>query len=757
MLLLHATPAQAQETPPPAAAPSTGLEEVVVTARRTRENQQEVPTAVTSLSQKELADQKIQGFDNVGQSVPNLNVQKQFGSGSAPLFSMRGQDGGGVALQTDNRIGLYIDGVYLGRSGSSAFALADLCRVEALRGPQGTLFGRNATGGAINMITCAPTGQFGGTIEAGIGNYNLRHLRASVNSDEVMGFSAKLTLLHDQHDGYVKNGTPGVVTPLSEPFGNVVSARDFGRDKTSSVGLALRYKGIQNLTVDYKFDHTEKKNTQFAPQLLALNAPGASFLYGTPDNGVTGAPTMERQGVVNANFMGTGSLLVEGHSLTAEYALTPTLTVKNIASYRRMRENTGGNDIDGASPNGNFLANAGIPAPAGNTTCYICSVGYLQQQQFSNELQVLGSSGPWNWIGGLFYFRESGRADNPVFIGGNFSPTGVNTVGTLSRFTPSDYFAGSDAAAINQSVAGYGSLKYKVNDDLTLATGVRRTRDKRTEQLLRSPAPTRIDGDAAFGYTDFDIAANYKLTAATNSYVKYGTAHLSGGIQSGLAFAPESNRAIEAGIKSDLLNRRLRINAAVFQNKVGNQQLAQFSTTTGFQTLNVGRATQRGFELEVTARPISSLTLGANYGYVKATTDNGLASLTPKQTLYVSSEYRFAPIGNGMLPSLRVDVNWRDKQAAGACAVGFAATPSGCVSNGGTAMDVQIPARTNLGARFSLADIALGANTSGRFSLWGRNLLNSDKLQFARDLGNGLVIGSFEEPRTFGVDFTVDF
>jgi iron complex outermembrane receptor protein len=755
-LLLHVGPAHAQEAAPAAAAPSAGLEEVVVTARRTRENLQEVPTAVTSLSQKELADQKIQGFENVGQSVPNLNVQKQFGSGSAPLFSMRGQDGGSVALQVDNRIGLYIDGVYLGRSGSSAFALADLCRVEALRGPQGTLFGRNATGGAINMITCAPTGAFGGSVEVGLGNYNLRHLKASLNTQEVLGLSAKLTLLHDQHDGYVKNGTPGVVTQLSEPFGTVVSASDFGREKTTSVGAALRYKGVAGLTVDYKFDHTEKKSTQYAPQLLALNGAGSTYLYGTPNNGYTGTPTMERQGTVDANFMGTGSLQIEGHSLTAEYALTPTLTLKNIASYRRMRENTSGNDIDGASFNGNFLTNAGIPTPPDNVTCYICSAGYRTQQQFSNELQLLGSSGAFNWIAGLFYFRENGRSDAPVFIGGSFAPGVVNSVGNLSRFTPSDYFAGSDTTAQNKSTAGYGHLKYKATEDLTLALGLRQTRDERQEHLLQGPAGPQSPAQASFDYTDYDLSANYKLAANTNGYVKYGTAHLSGGIQSGLAFQPEGNRAIELGVKSDLWNKRLRLNAAVFQNKVSNQQLAVFSTSTGFQTINVGKATQRGFEFEVTAKPLSALTLSANYGYVRATSEIGLASLTPKQTLFVSSEYRFAPLG-GMLPSVRLDVSWRDKQSAGACAAGFAATPTGCVSNGGTVLDVQLPARTNVGARFNLADIALGANTSGRFSLWGRNLLNSDKLQFARDLGNGTVVGSFEEPRTFGVDFTVDF
>ncbi len=126
-------------------------------ARRREENLQQVPTAVTAIGARDLADLHINNFGAVGVTVPNLNVQTQFGSGSIAQYALRGQDSGTLSFEADSRIGLYLDGVYLARPSAAVFDLADVCRLEVLRGPQGTLFGRNATGGAINFITCDPS------------------------------------------------------------------------------------------------------------------------------------------------------------------------------------------------------------------------------------------------------------------------------------------------------------------------------------------------------------------------------------------------------------------------------------------------------------------------------------------------------------------------------------------------------------------------------------------------------------------------
>src|SRR6185312_11531890 len=177
-------PAAAQDQP----ANSAGaLEEVVVTARRVQENLQSVPVAITAFTATELQEQQIQNFGDIANNVPNLNLQTQFGEPATPFITIRGFSNGSLNPSVDAPIGLYVDDVYIGRAVGAAFDLADLEQLEVLRGPQGTLFGRNATGGALSFHTKRPSGQFDAHLETSFGDYGLKRVKATVDTPEING------------------------------------------------------------------------------------------------------------------------------------------------------------------------------------------------------------------------------------------------------------------------------------------------------------------------------------------------------------------------------------------------------------------------------------------------------------------------------------------------------------------------------------------------------------------------------------------
>ncbi|MGH6780636.1 MAG: TonB-dependent receptor [Sphingomonadaceae bacterium] len=303
---IHPVAAAAEDAAPAAPAAATesgsGLGDIVVTARRVEENLQSVPVAVTGFNAEMLANLNIANFGDLGATVPNLDVQRQFGSASAPQFYLRGVSTGSLKFETDAGIGLYIDGVYLGRPAGTAFDLADIERVEVLRGPQGTLFGRNATGGAINFVTAAPSGELKIKAEGTVGNFDRYKGRVSVDLPALGPLAVRLSYLHDQNSGYVKNLTPGRTFTFAAPFGTIKSAKDFGRENTDAVAVAARLD-FDALKIDYKFDYTDKVSTQLGQQLLGFDptfVATAPFFYSPPS--VVVGPSTKRQKAIALDF-----------------------------------------------------------------------------------------------------------------------------------------------------------------------------------------------------------------------------------------------------------------------------------------------------------------------------------------------------------------------------------------------------------------------------------------------------------------------
>ncbi len=723
----------------------SGIRDIVVTARRTSESLQTVPVAVTGMDSEMLANLQIQNFGDVAKTIPNLDSQRQFGSASAPQFYLRGVSTGSLKFEQDAGIGLYIDGVYLGRPAGTAFNLADIERVEVLRGPQGTLFGRNSTGGAINFITAAPKGVFGVKAEGTYGNYDRMKGRVTVELPALGPLSARVSYLHDENRGYVRNLTPGRVFNFAAPFGTARSAKTFGAENTDAVAVAVRLD-LSPLTVDYKFDYTDKVSTQLGQQLLY--APPGYFGVAGPGS-VTVPASTKRLGALPLDFTSPSHLKVQGHSLTAAYEVSDMITLKSITAYRKFSENVGANDIDGAA----FLDAGGDPFTP------LSSVQHRKQHQWSEEAQILGHTDNFDFVLGGFYFIEKGRDNNPVFLFASFPTTGTLTPSATAPISAggflSDYFLGSNGTIRNKSYAGYAHATYRLGEKVELAGGIRYTKDKRRESIIDAGSLSNVEYNTTGDHWDFDATATYIINPRFRVYGRFATGYLSGGVLSGVPFPQETVKSYEAGLKGDFLDRTLRVNLAVFQTDRKNVQQIFFNPGTdpalpvGTIPLAIPSGRERGFEIELTAMPTEGLTFNASLGHVDSrladNPDTGLPvqSLAPRYTASLSAQYDLPKFDNGSFVSLRTDGTFKDKRF------------SDPLPTAATREISALPSRFDIGARASLNDIPLGG-TKARVSVWGQNLTNNKELEFARDLG-GPVVGVFQVPRTYGIDVGFTF
>ncbi|WP_336951277.1 TonB-dependent receptor [Sphingobium aromaticivastans] len=713
---------------------NSAIRDIIVTARRTSESLQNVPVAVTGLDSEAIANLQIQNFGDMSKVVPNLDTQRQFGSANAPQFYLRGVSTGSLKFEQDAGIGLYIDGVYLGRPAATAFNLAEIERIEVLRGPQGTLFGRNSTGGAINFITAAPSGKFGVKAEGTVGNFARYKGRISVDLPALGPITARVTYLHDENRGFVRNLTPGRTFNFAEPFGTVTSAKTFGAENTDAVSVAVRLD-LDPLTVDYKFDYTDKVSTQLGQQLLFAPAgyPGIPLGAGS----VTVPITTRRLGALPLDFTSASRLKVQGHSLTVNYELSDVITLKSITAYRKFSEAIGANDIDG----GAFLTTTGNPFTP------LASIQDRRQHQWSEEAQVLAHTDALDFVLGGFYFVEKGFDNNPVFLSAAFPTTGVITPSSTAPLSAggflSDYFLGNDSTVRNKSYAGYAHMTYRLGEQVELAGGVRYTKDNRRETLYQGTiAPPTQTFNVKGDHWDWDATATYIFSPRVRTYLRFATGYLSGGVLNGVPFKQEEVKSYEAGLKADFLDNTFRINAAIFQADRKNLQVLTFNPSVGSILVPLDKERDRGYEIEMTAVPTAGLTFNASLGYLDAKLSQALGprqSLAPKYTFSHSGQYDLPAFSNGSFVSLRYDVNFKDNRFSDP-------VPTSTTNN-----ITQLNSRVDVGARIALNDIPIGG-TKARISLWGQNITDNDELEFARDLG-GPVIGVFQVPRTYGVDF----
>ncbi|MES2156230.1 MAG: TonB-dependent receptor [Pseudomonadota bacterium] len=611
LIAAMAQPAYAQQ---PQTGAVTGIQDIVVTARRTEESLQTTPIAVTALSPEALTTAKVENVVDLQRTAPGLVIGRGSAGGDGIVFvAIRGQGNLQPILANDPAVATYIDGIYIPRPSTGMTDLQDIQRLEVLRGPQGTLFGRNTTGGAINIITSEPDDQLSGTFKAEYGNYNNLGVSASVNVPLAQDLAIRVSGAINDREGYGNN-----------PLNN----RDFSDNKSKFLRGKMKYDGNGwDLTLSADWNRQTNQGQQTA--LYAFNPAivPAAFQPGLTAGLLKKANWWDNMATGTSIAAGIGTLTPEAQALygvqpfnTLEvYGFSGTINVelgglnlKSITGYRHSM-NYGLSDTDATAVPllGTF---------AGSGSYYV-----------SQELQVSGNiTDSLSFITGAYAGKESGY-----------------------EFSRSQIFGGlirdSNADVTNKTFGLFAQAYYEITPTLRAVGGFRYTWDTRNSvlhnaQVLGRPynvpvagTPTGINctvtpsepvtattcnqvQNAKFNYpawnlgVDWQAADNIFLYLATRGAAKAGGWNLrAGGLP---AFSPEKVKDVEAGFKVDLFDRRVRFNTAVFHTWKDDNQAIVNSFVTGIGVTqyiqNNGKVRIWGIENELTVVPWEGMTLSVN-------------------------------------------------------------------------------------------------------------------------------------------------
>jgi len=675
-LLAAATLAASASAQAPRDGAAQALEEIVVTARMREESLQSAPIAISAYTGDALAYRGVTRLDEAAKFVPGLTLENNpsFGgaSNSAAIY-LRGVGQKEFLPTTDPGVGLYVDGVYVARSVGAILDVVDIERVEVLRGPQGTLFGRNTIGGAISVTTVKPEpgGEFGGYASAATGTDDLLRLKGSVHLPLGETLAARLSVADLNQDGYVER-TDGV---------------DLGDDDTTTGRAALAWKPNERFAADLAFEATRDRENGQPMRLIGIDftdlsqlqglvasvPPPMAFIHnvtfgatapGVPcaatdaaGNGVTYNPAAPN--CYDARYIGKdgknqgtapafSDADVRGASATLRYELTPELTLKSISAWR---------DLDAK------FARDGDDSPHRISQFY----DDLEQEQYTQELQLLGAHARLNWIVGLYYFTEEG----------------VNT--NILDFTVSNFRSGGDFE--NESWAAFAQATYDVTSTLHLTLGARQTEEQKSfrpdqiifqnyfagisqvvppgNPLAALDAPFLQAGERVLPYLWKDIDTSeftpmvnlsWDATEDLMLYASYSEGFKSGGFTQRVfppivagytappgtpdidlipTYDPEFVDVWELGFKLTGLDGMLRLNGAAFRTEYEDLQVQVFDSVAPV-TRNIGKATIDGVELELQAAPGAGWLIDASATWL----DAGYDEIDTANTL-IGENYEF--------------------------------------------------------------------------------------------------------------------
>jgi iron complex outermembrane receptor protein len=757
---LTASAASAQENAPPSGQ-ANAIEEIVVTARRREENLQTTPVAITAVTSATLEARGVQSLVEISRIAPNMQIQDTPGSTGSAGVAIRGIAYGDNVIGQDSPVGIYIDGIPSNRVSTAVMDLVEPDRVEVLRGPQGTLFGRNTTAGAILITSHTPSDQFGGQVKAGYGTWNNQSFQARIDTGVFgdSGIKASFAYQHRSRDGSQNN--------LEQP-----RDKDPGAEKTD----AYWFKVVGEwgaLKATLTGDRTDQYAVPVMLQIVDAPVGLRNLFANSPNFGGNTLPITQTPLYTVSNY-GTSGLQhvwTQGIAAQVEYQVADYLTLKSISGVRAYRRD------DPANYGPSRLRVPNTLAPASILT-FNGAYGFNQreqgQRQFSQEFQALGTVGDFNYVAGLYYFKESAW-DVGVTRLVAASATGATGFDSV---TPRVYTVDS------KSKAAFAQIDWRpsfLDKKLELSGGIRYTKDSRdfdqTQAIVRA---RKLDTKN----TSFLASANYQWTDGVMTYVRFSTGYRAGGfnVRAGATadptYLPEKIKAYEAGFKIDAFNRRVRLNGAAFINKYKDLQVGQFVAPSaagggGALTFNAN-AKYKGFELETVVVPVDGLTLTANVGildpeytqYPVAAGAGGVLSpgcsalsgttafqncaavadvpASPHQTADFSAVYTFPAQSYGEL-SLAVDYSYRGKIEWGAYA-------------GTSPFKAAVAAKSYglLGARVALSEIPLGNDARAELAAFGRNLTNEKYVTQGIDF---VLFGTknFGDRRTFGIEGKVEF
>jgi iron complex outermembrane receptor protein len=582
--------AAATATPVLAEEATGGLEEITVTAQRRSERLQETPVSVSALSADMLEAQGIDSLQSVGKSVPNLVMQPISANPSAMQVSLRGgvEQTGGLIV-SEPAVALYVDDVYRARLQGSNMQLADIERIEVLRGPQGTLYGRNSFSGAVKIVTRTPS-KDNSWFDLGLGAGSFATKQASITAGggltDTLGASFS-AMFREQSEGYVWN-----------PAQN----RNIGAEKNSVLRGKLAYRSGP-WSVDFSASYSNDSNDGWIPLAVSFVPPSVPR---SASAGLSSDQAVPRVGT--DPYVTVYPQPSKGETTTN----TATLDITHDFGNVKVRSITGWVKLEDFF---RFDLAGGIVSAPGVYTTGFDRKSDSNAKEVTEELQVLGTAANdrVNWIVGGYYFKETADqkiTDNlPMYFLFNLDPTLLD--------------------ADTKSYAAYGQASWKFTDALTATVGLRYTRDSKQfvgsiQTGFGAPNPrTTVTNDRTFTKTTPKIGLDWKISDDLFAYASASKGFKAGGYN-GLAvfnatafravYEPQEVKAYEVGLKSEWFGRKLRANFAAFWNDITALQQTGAVGGGSFAVQNVGDASVKGFEAELTWLPVEGLTVYANLG-----------------------------------------------------------------------------------------------------------------------------------------------
>ncbi|MBK9664787.1 MAG: TonB-dependent receptor [Gammaproteobacteria bacterium] len=704
------------------------LEVIVVTAQKREEGLQGIPVAVSAFSSSALEAIGATDFTAIGEYVPNLNIMPQSGTNGTAI-TLRGIGSAEPSAAIDPKVGLYVDGVYVARNTATVFEL-DLERIEVLRGPQGTLWGKNTTGGSINVITTKPTGELGLKQELGFGDYGRFRSKTVLDLNpselgELGSVNLKFSYLKTMSDGWANRVNDRVAGP-----------HDLGEVDSDSLRFAAAWNLNEDIVIDYAFDHINRNGTSRQDQLL----------YAPPSMGADRyASRRKRLERFSLDTAGRDEITIDAHTLVATWDLGD-VTLKSITGYRDSNLQYDP-DLDGTPVEFTArLLSTGAMSTGGLYNVY----GTRDDEQFSQELQAVGTTldGRLDYVAGLYYFDEEGTE---------------STIGSLyyDALAPFVFFNDTSKTFTidNKSMAVYGQATYTLpvlDDRLRVTLGGRYTDDdKDVHKTVHNGVPADMPGQKSWNHFSPAGTIDFQASEDVNVYLRVAEAYNAGifNVRSSAASfsTPADEETVvsyELGAKTEWFEHRLRLNTALFYSEFEDMQSIVY--VAGESTaLNVGSTDIWGVEVELLASPVAGLTLGLSYGYLDYeinefvygqidVTDSAALPYMPENTASGFIEFRFLPLAIGTV-ALRLDATYKDE-------VAFSPLNSATTQADDYAL---------VNARITLSELPF-ESVDASIAVWGKNLADEDYQIFGIDYAQ-FQTGSFGDPRSFGVDLRMEF
>ncbi|WP_317932248.1 TonB-dependent receptor [Halioxenophilus sp. WMMB6] len=713
------------------------LEEVIVTAEHREVGLQETQISLSAFSDDDINQLGISNGLDIGDYVANLNAQPYVGGRSGVSYNIRGVGNAETLITFDPAVSVYIDGVLIAKNTGSLLDVLELQRVEVLRGPQGTLYGRNTMGGAVNYITKKPTNEFEASVKTTIGSYGQADLRGMINvpiatADSAIGelnMRASAALIN--RDGIQDNDFPG-------------AAQDELGTKDRDVAMVqLMWAPTEAFSANYSYDRTRIDEEQETAWVTGVRPGSLGDIFGLS---AYTAEENDRPDSISVNDAHGTNTDVDGHALTLAWDINENLTLDSITGYRTM-ENLGMQDSDG-------------------TPVSLLATRDLQENEsLSQEFRLVGSAmeQQLHFSTGLFYMDEEGDVYNETTILGG------------SRSNVANY--------TNEAWAAYGQFTYDITEALDITVGLRYTEETRDMEKVAFASSSFANpvflneiraqyGDQFYpkASRDFDnlsglVSVSYDWNDDIMSYFKVSSGYQSGGFNVRdttvedftRGFDEETLISYELGTKAQFASR-YQFNTALWYSDYDDKRVNNLNPQTLSQTVrNAGVVKIWGLEAEFLAQLTDTIQIGINYGHVdpeyseydflesdgtitdKSDTTN--FAYAPENSVNAHIAYE-QPLNFGLLRA-RMDYSYRDEMTF------LSAQPERNSSKEAKIMN----------ARVSLEEIQLAGDMNMRVGAWVKNLTDEGYWNFGVNIYDtfGFDINTYGEPRTFGVEVEVLF